>query len=356
VNFWVADPHWGGWIVAYFFLGGIAAGSYFLATLIEWFGSEDDRPLARIAYWIAFPLVVICGVLLVIDLHRPERFWHMLLKSEIAKAAFAEGFPLTWTGWRLAAPAPIFKYWSPMSVGSWGLSVFGACAFISFLTALLPRRRLIRWFERPWTRGVLQAIGCGAGFFVASYTGTLLSATNQPLWSDTSWLASLFLASAVSTSLATMTLLARWKNIGTAESRRRLSGAEPLALTLELFVLIAFLASLGGELGAVMMTWRGMLLLIGVVTLGVLLPLLLHGRVGNLRRWGVPAAALCVLLGGLLLRWTLVGVPGEILERGPAVLGRVSPEDGRRRGGGAGADPINYMGNIQPRTKMPEGP
>ena len=47
---------------------------------------------------------------------------------------------------------------------------------------------------------VLQALGCVAGFFVASYTGALLSATNQPMWSDTVWLAPLFLASAASTS------------------------------------------------------------------------------------------------------------------------------------------------------------
>ena len=72
MNFWVADPDWGFWIVAYFFLGGIAAGSYFIAILMEWFGSEEDLPLARIAYWIAFPLTVLCGLFLVVDLHRPE--------------------------------------------------------------------------------------------------------------------------------------------------------------------------------------------------------------------------------------------------------------------------------------------
>ena len=29
MNLFVADPDWGGWIVCYFFLGGIAAGAYF---------------------------------------------------------------------------------------------------------------------------------------------------------------------------------------------------------------------------------------------------------------------------------------------------------------------------------------
>ena len=31
----VASPEWGWWVVLYFFFGGIAAGSYFIATLIE---------------------------------------------------------------------------------------------------------------------------------------------------------------------------------------------------------------------------------------------------------------------------------------------------------------------------------
>ena len=49
MNYFVASPDWGVWIIAYFYLGGIAAGAYFLAILIEWFGAEEDRPLARIA-------------------------------------------------------------------------------------------------------------------------------------------------------------------------------------------------------------------------------------------------------------------------------------------------------------------
>ena len=46
MNFWVADPEWGWWIILYFFLGGLSAGSYFIATLIELFGTEEDRRLA----------------------------------------------------------------------------------------------------------------------------------------------------------------------------------------------------------------------------------------------------------------------------------------------------------------------
>jgi protein NrfD len=353
VNYWVADPHWGGWVVAYFFLGGIAAGSYFLAVLIEWFGSQDDWPLAKIAYTIAFPLIVICGVLLIVDLYRPERFWHMLLKSEITKAAFADGFPFTARGWQLAAQAPSLKYWSPMSVGSWGLTVFGACAFTSFLGAVWPKRWPGRALRVGSIRRTLQVIGCAAGFFVASYTGTLLSATNQPVWSDTTWLGSLFLASAVSTGLATMTLIAWSRGTGSLRSREKLAGAEPWAHGLELAVLVGFLVSLGAHLGSVLTTVHGLVLVIGVVTAGMLVPWILHSRTGRRRRWSVPAAAVSVLLGGLILRYAVVSLPTEILDRGPSLPVRFSPEDGRLRGG-AGGDTGNYIERVQPRTKLSE--
>src|SRR5437764_265906 len=149
MNLFVADPDWGGWIVGYFFLGGIAAGSYFVATLVEWFGRPEDRDLARVAYVLAFPLVLVCTVFLVADLGRPERFWHMILKSEVTKAAFAEGFPFTARGWSLATHAPMFKYYSPMSSGSAGLSVLRACSFVSFVAALRRDCRRRAWLGRP---------------------------------------------------------------------------------------------------------------------------------------------------------------------------------------------------------------
>jgi formate-dependent nitrite reductase membrane component NrfD len=355
MNFFVADPEWGVWIIAYFFLGGIAAGSYFIAILIEWFGSEEDRPLVRIAYWIAFPLTVLCGLALVVDLHRPERFWHMLLKSEVTKAAFAEGFPFTAAGWRLAVQAPAFKYWSPMSAGSWGLTLFGACAFASFLAAVWPKRWPGRWLEARWPHRILQTIGCAAGFFIATYTGALLSATNQPMWSETVWLSPLFLASAASTSLATLGLIARWKNIGTPEARARLEGAEPLALGLELIVLGVFVASLGDDLGPVLQTVRGNILIFGSLVVAVLVPLLLHARIGQRRWWGIPTAAGCALLGGLLLRYGAVTTPSELLRRGPSTLVSFAPEEGRHVGE-PGADIGNHGEAVKPRSKLPMEP
>ena len=37
---------------------------------------------------------------------------------------------------------PMFKYWSPMSIGSWALLIFGLFALVSFLGALAEDNRL----------------------------------------------------------------------------------------------------------------------------------------------------------------------------------------------------------------------
>ena len=93
MDFFVTDPEWHWWIILYFFCGGIAAGAYFTSTLIDLVGSERERELARVGYWIAFPLVLLCGLFLTVDLNKPDRFWHMLFKSEIVHEALAEGWP-----------------------------------------------------------------------------------------------------------------------------------------------------------------------------------------------------------------------------------------------------------------------
>src|SRR5215472_12302484 len=67
-TFFSAPPDWGWLIVLYFFFGGLAGGCYFLAALIDLVGRPEDRPLARLGYYIAFPCVILSGLLLTVDL------------------------------------------------------------------------------------------------------------------------------------------------------------------------------------------------------------------------------------------------------------------------------------------------
>ena len=80
-------PRWGWWIVLYFFLGGITGGVYFAAAWLDLFGDANDRAAMRLGHLIAFPLIVVSGLVLVVDLGQPLRFWHMIFQSERFPAA-----------------------------------------------------------------------------------------------------------------------------------------------------------------------------------------------------------------------------------------------------------------------------
>jgi formate-dependent nitrite reductase membrane component NrfD len=347
MNLFVADPGWGWWIVFYFFLGGIAAGAYFVATLIDLIGSKNDRELARLGYRIAFPLILVCGILLIVDLHRPGRFWHMLLRSEYVQASLDAGWPWSGRSWELMLQAPLLKTWSPMSIGSWAISLFGLCSFLSFIGSLWPEGRLARLLRFSWFGRGLQMLGCLVGFFVAAYTGVLLTATNQPLWSDSVWIGALFLTSAASTGIAMLILIARWKHSANEEAVERLERADVWALGLELFTFAVFLASLGAFLIPVLHTAHGWILVVGTLLLGVLVPMAIHLRLGTASQRWITAAAILALLGGFTLRYGLVMTPPEILSRGVAAM-KASPEDARPRGGGPGAGPGNRLDEVQP--------
>src|SRR5205823_15129118 len=69
-----APPHWEWWILAYFFFGGLAGGSYVLGTLIRFVGTASDQRAARIAYIVSFLALIPCPLFLVADLGQPLRF------------------------------------------------------------------------------------------------------------------------------------------------------------------------------------------------------------------------------------------------------------------------------------------
>src|SRR5438067_13395043 len=93
----IKKPHWKWEIVLYFFLGGIAAGAYTLATIAEVFGDRRHRAIVRAGRFIALPFVAVGPLLLSKDLGKPQRFYDMLRVS---------------------------KSKSPMSMGTWGLVTF----------------------------------------------------------------------------------------------------------------------------------------------------------------------------------------------------------------------------------------
>jgi len=284
-TFFTASPQWRWLIVAYFFLGGLAAGSYFLATLMDLFGTSRDRRLVHLGYLIAFPLVGLCGLVLTVDLGRPERFWHMLIQSETLR--------------------PMIKTYSPMSLGAWALLCFGGCALLSFVAVLAERGwlgwPLLRRLSPPAFVGrLVTVVGALLGFYVAGYTGVLLSVTNRPIWADTTLLGLVFLISAASTSAALLILLGFWGG-ASGDSIDALERFDAFILVLEAVAIAGLLVSLG-RIATVWLNGWGLLLAVMVLG-GIALPLYMRLRAPGPRRAMGPVL---VLLGGLILRAVII--------------------------------------------------
>ncbi len=285
----VQPPHWEWYILGYFFFAGLTGGSYALATMLRFWGGSRDEAAARVGFLIAFPALIVCPLLLSLDLGQPLRFWHMLVNTTPGQGG------------------PVYKYWSPMSVGSWILLVYGVFAFVSFLEVLGRDGRLrvgalthllVGGFGRAFT-----AVGAILGLFVASYTGVLLSVSNQPVWSDTWTLGGLFLASGLSGSAALLSTVGRYRREA-AYSEGRLRRADGYFALLELILIVAFFVTLApaGTLSRVLAApW---IVLWVLVAIGLIPPL--SALVGRESAGRAPAAsslaALVVLIGVLALR------------------------------------------------------
>jgi formate-dependent nitrite reductase membrane component NrfD len=243
-------PQWTWLILFYFFFAGLAGGSYVIGTLLRLNADARDEPAARIAFYISIMATVVCPVLLTADLGSVSwvRFWHMLINVTPGDTGLN------------------FKYWSPMSVGAWALLVFGFFSFVSALDALW-RDRQGRGLLPAGLNRVFNVVGAIFGLFLGSYTGVLLSVSNQPVWSDTWALGGLFLASGLSGAAALITLLVRYRP-ESAFSLARLRLADGYFGILELALLIAFFITVAasGEAGRIV-PWFA-LWLVAVIGIG----------------------------------------------------------------------------------------
>ncbi len=287
----IKKAHWEWQIVLYFFLGGIAGGSYLVSTLANLFGLDKKEPnLTRVGRYLPFVCILISPILLIWDLGRPERFHHMLR---------------------------VLKLRSVMSIGTWALSSFGLFCGLSAVHQMA-KDGLLNWFPlaaqiaKRLPMKVIEVAGSLFGLVVASYTGVLLSSTAVPIWARAKHiLGPLFLTSAVSTGLSSLSLLLSLSRAH-HDTIERLDRAEVIAMSTELGLLASLIPILG-RLGKPLVKGKaGSLFLGGTVISGLILPLLvkigfrLSGRATS-RSTNIFVASL-VLIGGLLLRDTWISV------------------------------------------------
>jgi hypothetical protein len=152
----VKPPVWTWEVPLYFFMGGLAGMSAVIASAAVIFHKID---LARAALWLAaITGTILSPVLLIMDLGRPRLFLNMLR---------------------------VFKHRSPMSMGAWILSLFGACVVPGLIAFELHANQIF-----PGTLDQLLRVSAGIfifcsaifGTLLATYTGVLIGATAIPAW------------------------------------------------------------------------------------------------------------------------------------------------------------------------------
>lgn len=181
-------PTWKWFIPFYMFIGGLGGGVALIGGLADIFGGKRHRATVRRARYIALVVALISPLLLILDLGRPSRFHHMLR---------------------------VFKVSSPLNVGTWILFVFGltsgaqAARQAAEDNFILKRESRLGRLARLLPSKPLSLAQALLGLGLGGYTGILLAVTAIPLLATAGLLLGpLFLATAVASGAAALTLLA----------------------------------------------------------------------------------------------------------------------------------------------------
>ncbi len=299
----IKPSHWGGMITVYYFAGGLAGAAQILATVADLAGAGDDRTIVRGGRYLSLAALLISPPLLIADLHTPARFYNML---------------------RIVRPT------SPMSIGSWTLSVFGAFTALTALaqalddlTAFGPARSMARWAGVP---------AAAAGMVMATYTGALSTATSVPLWAAVPRsLPALFGMASTETAVAALSLIAEATH---APARAHLS--------LERISLIVGVAELALH-AAMYRIWHerqvagpldtprlGPLYRFGMIGMGTIVPVAIHAAQqlsGRRSRRASIVSAVATIAGVLIERAVIIYGGNESARRATDYLRFTQPRD-----------------------------
>lgn len=336
----LVDPHLAVWsweIPLYLFVGGIVAGLMVLGGLAMLRVARGDDPrrfFSMQAPLLGFVLMNLGMLALLLDLTHRWHVWAIYLTLQ----------------WR-----------SPMAWGSWVLIIVYGVLLVSALWRLpqawpglaarvpLVGRGAARLAERPGALRLLGAANVGLGVALGIYTGILLDTlVARPLW-NSAVLGPLFLASGLSAGAAVLhlaahalqgrpaatglvggTFAALLQPLGPEHPERAtahgLVRADQLFLAAELVFIGLLLANLAtssaSHAAALTLITSGpyaAAFWLGVVGLGVLLPLAWQALALARRVPLTIVPALLVLAGGFTLRWVMVGA-GQMSHLVPGTL------------------------------------
>ena len=266
-------PGWHGIIAWDALLNGMAMGLFLAAAVSELAAPSVFIRVAKVAYPVALVLLLVDLGLLVLDLGDPLRFHHMLR---------------------------VFKPSSPMSLGTWCLTIFSlpltAAAGLSLLAEL--------GWDFEWARITAVVVGLLPGFGSAAYKGVLLSTNAQPGWKDARWMGGYLTNSALLMGCGELLVLSSLMGQTQATAIVRTAFIVLLVLNvIPLGLLFANLRPTHARLYTHEQQWR----VGGLIAAGMLIPLSL--MLLNSDLLFIMVAVLFLLLDSWVIRFVYVKIP-----------------------------------------------
>jgi molybdopterin-containing oxidoreductase family membrane subunit len=184
---------WGLWITIDLASIALGAGAFTLSAIVYIFGLKRFQPLLRIAVFIGFVGYTAALLILVMDIGRPDRFWH------------------PWAYWNIHS-----VLWEI----TWCITIYLLIMILEFLPVIVEHK----FFDRmPWAREIAQVLHKSAPLF--AFLGLGISLLHQsslgaaygvmksrPIWFKPS-MPIMFILSAVAVGPAltmTVTLIVEW--------------------------------------------------------------------------------------------------------------------------------------------------
>jgi formate-dependent nitrite reductase membrane component NrfD len=278
-------------ISLYLFLGGMAAGIIFFASLFTILRKEKEYPTAIKSGMILVVIALSIGLAaLFYDLTHKLYVWQLYTTIRIES-------PMSWGAWVLLIITILSVLW----VFSYFTEIFPKWDWkFDFLkrfeTYVKENRRLIAYLLLPLS------------IILGVYTGILLSAFNaRPLWNN-AILGPLFLTSGLSTGAAAIILFSKSRSEIHLLSKIDL-GLIILELLLITHMLMGMYAGTAVQIEALNVLVGGeftVMFFVFVIILGLIFPALLESV--ELMGYRVPVIipALMILIGGLIFRMVMV--------------------------------------------------
>ncbi len=191
-------------IAIYFYMTGLSAGSFILSTLAYGFGMKRFKPLGKIGVAMAVFLLMLAPTMLIFDLARPLRFWHLFPYLNITS-------PVTWGSFLLTLyPINCIIYGYFMYTGdalaNKAKNMSADAAMSPELKDTVGKLEERASFNAKMTR-IFGLCGIPLALSVHGYTGFILALSKaRALW-NTALMPMLFLVSAMVSGIAMMMIV-----------------------------------------------------------------------------------------------------------------------------------------------------